>query len=203
MIYLITNRILAVNKEFYEIIEESISAGISAIIIREKDLSYYKLLKMAKKIKGIIGKRNVKLIINSDLKVAEEIEAYGFHSSYKNFIERRLQLEFNGVIGVSVHSLEEAIEAERQSADYLLVGHIFETKCKKKLEPKGLEILKLIKRKVSIPIIALGGIKPENIMSVMSVIKYPIDDVAVMSTIMESKNPFLEIKNYIEKVNKA
>lgn len=195
MLYLITNRNLASGNDFYRIIDEAINGGISAIILREKDLSYEELLAMAKKVKKIIGTRDVKLIINSSLEVAKEVEAYGFHLNFKKFIETKLC--FKGIIGVSVHSLEEAIAAEKQGADYLLLGHIFETDCKKGLPPRGIDLIKTIKRNVNIPIIALGGINPKNILQVMEA---NADGAAVMSTIMQAEDPCTVTKQYIDEM---
>jgi thiamine-phosphate diphosphorylase len=193
MLYLITNRKLAHDKDFYGIIEDAINGGISAIILREKDLRYDELLIMAKKIKNIIGDRSVKLIINSNLEVAMDVEAYGFHISFEKFIETKCS--FKGIIGVSVHSLYEAVEAEKQGANYLLLGHIFETDCKKDLPPRGIELIKTIKKSVTIPIIALGGISPENILKVMEA---GADGASVMSTIMQAEDPCTLTKQYID-----
>ncbi|MCB2290925.1 thiamine phosphate synthase [Clostridium sp. CS001] len=198
MLYLITNRKLAYHKDFYKIIEDAINGGISAIILREKDLLYDELLIMAKKIKGIIGHRSVKLIVNSNLEVAKGVEAYGFHVSFEKFIE--MKFSFKGIIGVSVHSLNEAMEAEKQGANYLLVGHIFETDCKKGLPPRGIELIKDIRKNVSIPIIALGGITTLN---VLKVIESGAHGVAVMSTIMKEKDPFVVTKQYIDKLKRG
>ncbi|MCB2312902.1 thiamine phosphate synthase [Clostridium tagluense] len=195
MLYLITNRNLAYNKDFYNIINEAINGGISAIILREKDLSSAELLIMAKKVIKVIGSRDVKLIINSNLKVAKEVEAFGFHLSFEKFIETKLS--FKGIIGVSVHSLYEAIEAEKRGADYLLLGHIFQTDCKKGLPPRGIELIKTIKQNVTIPVIALGGIKPENILKVM---QSGAGGAAIMSTIMQAKDPYTVTKQYVDKI---
>lgn len=197
MLHLITNRKLATSKDFYRVIDEAIKGGISTIILREKDLSYEELLTMAKKVIEVIGIRNVKLIINNNLEVAKVVEAYGFHLSFEKFIETKLS--FNGIIGVSVHSREEAITAEKHGADYLLLGHIFETECKKDLPPRGIEIIKTIKKNVDIPVIALGGIKPENILEIMVA---GADGAAVMSTIMQADDPCNITVRYIDEMRK-
>lgn len=195
MLYLITNRKLANDKDFYRIINGAIKGGISAVILREKDLTYEELLIMAKQLKKIIGSRDVKLIINSNLDVAKNVEAYGFHLSFETLIQTNIC--FNGIMGVSVHSLEDAVEAEKLGADYLLVGHIFETDCKKGLPPRGIEFIKTIKKNVTIPVIALGGIKPENILEVMEA---GADGAAVMSTIMKAEDPYNVTKQYINEM---
>ena len=192
MLFLITNRKLAQNKNFYKVIEEAISAGIYAVILREKDLSYELLLPIAVKIKEIIGNSGVKLIINNNIEVAKVINADGYHTNFISFIKERLS--FSGTIGVSVHSLEEAMEAEEHGANYILLGHIFETDCKKGVPPKGIEFIKIIKNHINIPIISLGGIQPANAHLVMEA---GSDGVAVMSSIMKAKDPYLLVSEYI------
>src|SRR5699024_7828977 len=73
----------------------------------------------------------------------------------------------NLAIGKSVHSLEEAMEAEKAGADYLLYGHIFESKSKPELLPKGLEQLSILTQSVDVPIIAIGGITVDNLPAIM------------------------------------
>jgi thiamine-phosphate diphosphorylase len=195
MLYLITNRKLVEEKNFYNIINEAIMGGITAIILREKDLSYEELLPIAVKIKEIIGKSGVKLIINNNLEVATGIKADGFHTSFQSFIQAKPI--FNGALGVSVHSLEEAVAAEKHGADYLLLGHIFETNCKKGLPPKGIELIKSIKLQVNIPVIALGGINPNNIGKVMEAGSH---GAAIMSSIMQAENPYALTKEYVDRM---
>ncbi|MCB2294791.1 thiamine phosphate synthase [Clostridium algoriphilum] len=117
MIFLITNRKLVEDRDFYDVIQEAIKAGIYAVILREKDLPYELLLPIAARIKKIIGNSGVKLIINNNIEVAKAIEADGYHTSYTSFINE--YLSFNRVRGVSVHSLEEAIEVEKHGANYI------------------------------------------------------------------------------------
>ncbi|HEY8804537.1 MAG TPA: thiamine phosphate synthase [Clostridium sp.] len=192
MIFLITNRNLVEDKGFYEVIQEAISAGIYAIILREKDLSYELLLPIAVKIKNIIGNSGVKFILNNNIEVAKAMEADGYHTNFTSFINENLS--FNGARGVSVHSLEEAIEAEKHGANYILLGHIFKTDCKKGVPPKGTEIIKIIRKHINIPIISLGGIHPANAHLVMEA---GSNGIAVMSSIMKAKDPYSLVKEYI------
>jgi len=196
MIFLITNRKLDLDKGFYEVIQEAIKAGIYAVVLREKDLPYELLLPIASKIKEIIGNSGVKLIVNNNIEVAKAIEADGYHTSYVSFINEKLH--FDGVRGVSVHSLEEAIEVEKQGADYILLGHIFKTDCKKGVPPKGCEIIKIISKHVSIPIISIGGIHPHNANLVMEA---GSNGIAVMSSIMKAKDPYSLVREYVKNIS--
>lgn len=189
MLYLITNRKLVI-KNFFQVIEEAVISGVDVVILREKDLDYDELKPIAHKIKSIIdkynanNKKNTKLMINSNDEVAINIKAHGLHMTYNNFINK--DIDFHGEIGVSVHNVEEAVECEQRGADYIIISHIFPTECKKNLDPKGVQFIKDVRKKVQIPIIALGGINKDNIKMIMDA---GADGAAVMSGIMASDNP--------------
>jgi len=192
MVFLITNRNLVQDVSFYEVIKEAVDAGIYAVILREKDLPSELLLPIAIKIKNIIGNTGVKLIINNDIKVAKAVCADGYHTNFTSFINENLS--FNGDRGVSVHNLQEAIDAEKHGANYILLGHIFKTDCKKGVPPRGLEIIKTIKKHINIPIISIGGIHPANAYLVMQA---GSNGIAVMSSIMKAKEPYSLVREYI------
>lgn len=194
MIYLITNRKLCGENNYFKVIEEAVLGGALRIILREKDLNSEELLQIAVKISEIIKGTETKLIINSNLEVANRVKAFGVQLSYKDFLT--LGKCFNGEIGVSIHSVEEGVEAYKRGASYLLASHIFETKCKEGLEPKGLKLVEELKAKVKIPVVALGGILPEN---VELVLKAGADEIAVMSTVMNSDNPKGKVQEYLVK----
>ena len=172
-----TNRKLSEN--FYERIEELSKSNLDYLILREKDLSDEELLNMAIKIKDILKKSSIKLYINTNIKVAEKVEAHGVQLSYKDF---KSGVRYNGIMGVSVHNLDEALEAFSLGANYLIYGHVYETECKKGLKPRGLEELKDICNKVNIPVYGIGGINKENYMDVINV---GAKGIAVMSCLFK------------------
>lgn len=188
-IFVVTNRKLLKNKTLEEIISESAEGGASAIIIREKDLSYEALLEISRKAKAIIGKR-AKLMINGNYEIAQEVGAEGVQFSYEAFM--KLEEAYKGLKGVSVHSLEEAVKAEEKGADYVIAGHIFATDCKKGLPGRGLSFLKEICDSLSIPVIAIGGITDSNFSSVLEA---GAKGIALMSSVMESD----DVKEYLKK----
>lgn len=182
----VTNRKLC--NDFYSRIKEISKSNLKYLILREKDLEYKELLIMAKNVQSILKDSNIKLIINSNVEVAEEVNAYGIQLSFKDFCENKGK-NFNGIKGVSVHSLSEAIEAEKRGANYIIYGHVFNTDCKKGLKPRGLIEFKEICNKVNIPVYAIGGINKENYKNVLEA---GADGVAVMSSLM--KNSILSSK---------
>ncbi len=200
MLFLITNRKLVNYDTFMNVIENAIKGEVDVIILREKDLATAKLETIAKDIKKAINKSNKKvaLIINSNKEVAEKINADGYHVSFNDLVNGCNK--FEGLLGVSIHSIEEAVIAEKNGVDYLLASHIYPTKCKAGLPPKGIDFIKKIKMEVNVPVIALGGINPQNAESVIS---SGADGIAVMAYIMSSDNPYhstLKIKKAISKL---
>lgn len=136
---------------------------IDQIILREKDLCNKELFDLYSQIALIIKNENIELIVNTNEEFIKEYSISSFHLSQKNLrlIDKNL-LKYN-YFGVSVHSIKEAKEAIVYKPDYLLVSHIFKTKCKMGLKPKGIELLNNIKKITDISLIALGGIDNKKI----------------------------------------
>lgn len=180
----VTNRKLC--NDFYKRIREIANEDLNYLILREKDLKEEELEIMAMRVKGILKDSKIKLILNGNIKVADNINAYGVQLSYDKLKEIAKD-EFEGIIGVSVHSLEEALEAEAYGADYILYGHVFETECKKGLKPRGLEDLKKTCQKLKIPVYAIGGINSSNYMNVLD---SGAKGIAIMSSLMNNTYKF-------------
>ncbi|MEG2936660.1 MAG: thiamine phosphate synthase [Clostridium sp.] len=182
MIYLITNRYLATEEKYLRTLREASLAGVQRIILREKDLSNEELEELYYKIKKVINP-DTKVIINSNIEVLKKVGEKILQLSFRTFME--FENKENLEIGVSVHSIEEGIAACGKGCSYILASHIFPTKCKEGLEPKGLEFIKKLREKVSCPIIALGGISTKN---AQSVIESGADGVAVMSAFFQCED---------------
>lgn len=197
MLYLITNRSLIASGNIYSVVLEALRGGANAVILREKDLSYDKLLPIAFRLRNITNSFGAQLIVNGNLKAAIISNANFFHIGIEDFKRKGLDLlSLNGaLLGLSVHSAEEAMEAEALGAKYILASHIFKTDCKKGLKPKGIQMIEDIRRKVNIPVIALGGINEGNIRKVL---ESGAHGAAVMSSIMASTNPYLAAKKLRE-----
>lgn len=202
-IFVVTNRHLIQNGSIYDVIEKCASKGADGVILREKDLSYDSLKKMAEGIKNVTDKYNIPLIINGNIEVAKDVNAYGFHAGIdilrkmfprgyvRNEYEIKEDLKITCtafrekecspkklLLGASVHSANEAIEAERLGVNYIIAGHVFETGCKPGLKGRGMEFLQEVCESVKIPVIAIGGISPNNLNEVLNT---RVFGVAVMS----------------------
>ena len=162
---------------------------IVALTLREKDLDKNEYLKLIEKIYPICQKYKINLILhqNYDLNLDEKYNIEGIHLSYSifKFLNQNIKTELIKKykrIGVSVHSLNEAKEVESLGASYVIAGHIFETDCKKGLEPRGLKFIKDLSSALSIPIFAIGGIDEKNS---LSVINNGAFSICMMSTLMK------------------
>ena len=176
---IITNRKLCENENLEKQIEKIFSAyekkiilknfEIVALTLREKDLDKNEYLNLVEKIYPICKRYGIDLILhqNYDLNLDKKYKIGGFHLSYEIFkslnknIREKLIKKYKR-IGVSIHSLEEAKDVENLGATYVVAGHIFETDCKKGLEPRGLNFIKELSSILTIPIFAIGGINEEN-----------------------------------------
>lgn len=158
----ITNRILA-GANFLNQIEKIASAGPKAIVLREKDLSETDYERLAEKVVNICRNYNVKCFLHNYPQVSITLQADGIHLPLHEL--RRLSCQTKdklNVIGTSIHSAEEAVEAQNLGVDYIIAGHIFETSCKIGLAPRGLQYLQEVCASVTIPVYAIGGITPNN-----------------------------------------
>jgi len=166
----------------------ALEGGADAIQIREKDLAERELFELACTLRRLLSGRKGFLIINHSVDVALASRADGVHLGWRSLgaADVRRLVGNRMLIGVSVHSIGEGIRAQDEGADYVQFGPIFPTKSKMGLvEPKGLGSLSALKRQLSIPVIAVGGIKPEN---VRDVIAAGADGVAVISAIVRAED---------------
>ena len=162
---------------------------IVALTLREKDLNKNEYLKLIEKVYPICQKYKINLILhqNYDLNLDDKYNIEGIHLSYSIFkslnenIKAELIKKYKR-IGVSVHSLNEAKEVESLGASYVVAGHIFETDCKKGLEPRGLKFIEDLSSALTIPIFAIGGIDEKNS---LSVINNGAFSICMMSTLMK------------------
>ena len=178
----VTNRKLC-KGDFLKQIRTIARAKPKYIILREKDMTNDEYFCLARKIVEICNSTETKLICNTFIEAAEAVKAHGIHLPL-SLAEKSTYT--TKPLGISVHSLEDAIKATNLGADYIIYGHIFATDCKKGLEPRGVESLQNICSTVNIPVYAIGGITPENAALAKSA---GAAGVCLMSSLMQSDNP--------------
>jgi thiamine-phosphate pyrophosphorylase len=160
-----------------------LNAGVKWVQYRDKKNSRKKIYEQAVKLRRITEKYNSVLIVNDYADIALAVDADGVHLGQDDLPmrEARKIMGKDKIIGISTHNLKQAIEAEKEGADYIGFGPVFRTRTKKAGSPKGTVILRDIKRQVHIPVVAIGGINIENIRSVLDA---GVDAVAVASAIL-------------------
>jgi thiamine-phosphate pyrophosphorylase len=138
--------------------ERAIRAGVELIQIREKDLPARELFELVCRIRDLAGETSTRILVNDRLDIALAAGIDGLHLPANGLSPDRVR-PLVKVLGVSIHSLEEAIRAERASADFIVFGPVFETPGKSAV---GLEPLKGIAASVNIPVLAIGGVTAAN-----------------------------------------
>lgn len=180
----VTNRMLCTG-DFLAQVEKTAALGVRAIILREKDLQSGEYCKLAISVMKICKKYHVDCILHKFVDVAKELNCPNIHLPLAELLnlqgitfddspeliaeKRREAGALSGFekIGASVHSLEDALIAERAGCTYMTAGHVFVTDCKKNLPPRGIDFLENICNTVSVPVYGIGGIHPDNMNPVM------------------------------------
>jgi len=169
-LYVITGEQFYQNRNYLEVIEEAILGGADIIQLREKNKSKKELLEMAYQLKELCSKHQVPFIVNDHIDIALAVDADGIHLGQDDLplSEARKILGPDKIIGISTHAIEEAIEAEKNGADYIGVGPVYETKSKVDVvDPVGLSYVREVVEKTNIPFVAIGGIKLHNLADVL------------------------------------
>ncbi|MDO5708095.1 MAG: thiamine phosphate synthase [Andreesenia angusta] len=200
LLYAITSRNWLNGETLESQVKEAIEGGITILQLREKDMKYDQFLEEARKIKAVCKDR-IPFIINDNIEIAKEVDADGIHigQSDINIKEARKILGEDKIIGVSAHTIEQAIEAEENNADYLGVGSVFPTDTKDDAENINIDILKDIVQKVNIPIVAIGGINRENIYELKGVEIAGIASISAIFSNEDIKVKTEELKEILDK----
>lgn len=195
-VYLVTDQFNLSEDEFLNVIEEAVKGKTSIVQLREKDSDTRDFYELALKVKAITDKYDVPLIINDRIDIAQAVDCAGVHLGQSDMpctMARRILGE-DKIIGISATTYDEAIQAQNDGADYLGVGAIYQTSTKTDAGISTHEDLMKIKEEISIPTVAIGGVKEDNTRELIEM--YDFDGVAVVSAIMLSKNPRETSENF-------
>ena len=163
-IYLVTDHNCLQGRDFLGCIENALQGGVTLVQLREKNVDGGIFLQRAVAVKNLCDKYNVPLLINDRIDVALACQAAGVHLGQDDIppSAARAILGPDAIIGVSAHSCEEALAAEKDGADYLGVGAVFPTNSKDDASEVGLNMLKEIRQISKLPIVGIGGINAQN-----------------------------------------
>jgi thiamine-phosphate pyrophosphorylase len=171
--------------------------GVKWVQYRDKDSSRRELYREARKLSSILRDFDAVFVANDYPDIALAVEADGVHLGQDDLPagEARKILGRDKLVGVSTHNVEQAIDAEQDGADYIGFGPIFHTMTKDAGSPRGIDLLREVKRRVHIPVVAIGGITLDNVRSVLDT---KADAVAVASAVLigdveENTRRFMDI----------
>lgn len=182
-LYLCTDRGLMSSSTIEENVRAALKGGVTVVQLREKDCSSREFFNYAVRVKEITEQYRVPLIINDRVDIALAVGADGIHVGQSDLPCREVRkLAGSGmIVGVSASSLEEAVKAEHDGADYIGVGAMYATGTKNDAEIVTIDELDSIRRAVRIPIVVIGGINKKTIPNFKH---RGIDGIAVVSAIV-------------------
>jgi len=181
-LYAVTDRTWLNGRSLADAAEEAIKAGVTFLQLREKNLDYNSFLNLACELKNVTGKYGIPYIINDNVDIAMACGADGVHVGQNDLdaAEVRKIIGRDKILGVSAQTVEQAVKAEEDGADYIGVGAMFPTPVKPDASVISIERLKEICRAVKIPVVAIGGINRDN---AIELAESGIDGIAVVSAI--------------------
>lgn len=165
LLYAITDRHWLCGRSLKQVVRESLDGGVTFLQLREKELEDSAFLAEAKELQTLCREYHVPFIVNDNVEIALRMDADGVHVGQSD-MEAGMVREKIGpdkILGVSAQTVEQAIRAEAQGADYLGVGAVFRTGSKADADDVSYETLKAICDAVAIPVVAIGGITEENV----------------------------------------
>lgn len=188
LVYAITDRYWLNGASLVDQVEDVLKNGATFLQLREKEFTHEEMVAEAKEIKQVAAKYHVPFVINDDIYAAKEIDADGVHIGQSDMEYQRAReiLGNDKIIGISASTLEEAVAAEQAGADYIGVGAVFHTDTKDDATSLTFDELRQITKTVSIPVVAIGGIKASNLMELKGT---GIDGISVISAIFGQPNP--------------
>lgn len=193
LLYAVTDRAWTGKQTLYEQVEDALKGGVTCVQLREKDLCEEDFLAEALALAALCRKYNVPFFINDNVDIAIKCQADGIHVGQSDMeaAQVRQRVGEKMMIGVSVHSVEEALEAVRNGADCLGVGAMFSTSTKSDAELVSMNMLHDICHAVDIPVVAIGGIGMSNLMNLAGT---GVDGVALVSAIFAAEDIELECR---------
>ncbi|HEY1372573.1 MAG TPA: thiamine phosphate synthase [Candidatus Binatia bacterium] len=199
-LYVVTDRTQTGGRDLVEVVEQALTGGVNAVQLREKDLGGAELFQLAGTLKEACARHRARLFINDRVDVAIAVDADGVQLGGAAIPvgAARALLGEEKFIGASIHTLEEARDAERAGADFLLFGPVYFTPSKAAYgAPQGLKRLKEVVEKISIPVYAIGGVFVDNVESIRQT---GARGAALISAIIAAPDPAAAAKAILQRL---
>ena len=187
LLYAVTDRAWTGTQTLYQQVEAALKGGATCVQLREKELDEAAFLQEAKELWALCRRYGVPFIVNDNVDVAQACGADGVHVGQEDMKagEVRRRVGEDMILGVSVHTVEEARRAVRDGADYLGLGAVFPTSTKTDADQMSNETLRDICGAVEIPVVAIGGLNRDNILRLSG---SGVDGVALVSAIFGAED---------------
>ncbi len=187
LLYAVTDRAWTGEQTLYEQVEAALKGGVTCVQLREKEMDETAFLQEAKDICALCRRYGVPFIVNDNVDVAIACQADGIHVGQEDMAagEVRRRVGDAMLLGVSVHTVEEARRAVRDGADYLGLGAVFPTSTKTDADQMTNETLRAICDAVDVPVVAIGGINRGNLLKLSG---SGVDGVALVSAIFSAED---------------
>ena len=187
LLYAVTDRAWTGEQTLYEQVEAALKGGVTCVQLREKEMDETAFLQEAKDICALCHRYGVPFIVNDNVDVAIACQADGIHVGQEDMAAGKVRRRVGDamLLGVSVHTVEEARRAVRDGADYLGLGAVFPTSTKTDVDQMTNETLRAICDAVDVPVVAIGGINRGNLLKLSG---SGVDGVALVSAIFSAED---------------
>jgi thiamine-phosphate diphosphorylase len=185
-----------------DVATQAIRGGTKVIQLRDKKHKKGEMLEIARRLKELCAQQDVLFIMNDHVDIAIACGADGVHLGQSDLpvSEARVLLAPDKIIGRSTHNLSEAELAESEGADYIAVGSMYPTTSKEEFTLAGLETLRQIREKTSLPLVAIGGINETN---AAEVIEAGADGIAVISAVLGAEDVEKAARNLVDIIERV
>jgi len=200
-LYAITGENFHPGRELAEVMEQAILGGADIIQFRDKHSGKQELLRKAKVLRELTRRYGVPFIVNDHVELALEVDADGIHLGQGDLkLSEARRIVGSKIIGISTHAIEEALAAQEEGADYIGAGPVYATQTKLDVvAPVGLDYIREVSRRISIPFVAIGGIKLGN---ADEVIDAGATRLCAISEIVGSADPAGACRAFIDKLER-
>ena len=199
-LYLVTDRHQTRGRPMEKVVREALMAGVRAVQLREKDLAAREFLRWARLFRVLTVEFGAKLMINDRADICLAVGADGVHLTGDSLpipVVRKI-LGPDRLIGQSTHDFSQVMAAEESGADFVVLGPVYDTPSKRSMgRPLGLAVCRETVSRCSVPVFAIGGIRPDRIQDVL---RTGCRGIAVISAVMNSAEPKEVIRKMLEEL---